>query len=175
MRQTKQGATLSKQVLLGLAAAAVLVPPAWGYVNGGDFRVRRGIDEQLLKVRGWGVGSVPLKDAGKYLDAEDVNQLVGRALQALPEKDRDRVPVEDKREVARLAREAIRGARSDSKEVIQEGQTGSLRYKVGAYAFESYWETNYGGKREIHERRSGLIPFVALRVVEPREPAGERP
>ena len=53
--------------------------------------------------------------------------------------------------------------------------SGVLRYQVGAYAFEEYWETNYGGKREIHARRTGLVPFVALKVVHARDRAKPQP
>jgi hypothetical protein len=46
---------------------------------------------------------------------------------------------------------------------------GSLKYQVGVLTFETYWETNYGGKRQIHARRSGLAPFVALKIVDGKD------
>jgi len=114
-----------------------------------------------MKASGWGISIADPKS-----DDRDVNMLVGQALKNLPEKQADKVTVELKREVARLAREAIRTATLSQKEVIQKGQIGSVHYQVGAYQYETYWETNYR-KREIHARRKGLEPFVALKVTAP--------
>src|SRR5262245_40117816 len=152
----------SRLGLIGLAAVAVLGPAAWAYVNGGDFHNTLAKYEQQLKGAGWVTSFAPALPG--VPDKLDVGQLVGKALQALPEKEAARVTPEVKREVARLAREAMDSALSNKKQVIKEGKTGSLRYQVGMYAFERYWETNYGGKREIHARQTGLAPFVALKV-----------
>jgi len=171
MRQAKSGRVPRGRGLLGLVALAALVPPAWAYVNGGDYHNTLRDYEKRLKAGGWGVSS-----AESVWGLPAVNQLVGRALQALPEKDAGRVPVEAKREVARLTEEAIQTARVNKQQVIKEGQAGLLRYRVGAYAFESYWETNYRGEgRRIHDRRTGLAPFVALKVVDAKGPDRPRP
>lgn len=164
-----------------LLVALVLTSPAWAYVNGGDFHSNLRDFEKRLKAGGWGWHFTAPLPAGAFVRGEIagikvtpddnadyqryVNELVGKALKALPGDKADDVPVGDRREVARLAREAIRSAVTDKKEVIKEGRAGSVRYQVGVLAFESYWETNYGGKRELHERRSGLVPFVALKVI----------
>lgn len=37
MRQTTFGSALYKGLFFGLAAIAALAPPAWAYVNGGDY------------------------------------------------------------------------------------------------------------------------------------------
>src|SRR5439155_4041586 len=79
-----------------------------------------------------------------------------------------------KRAVARFTREAIQLAASNNQQTTKEGQIGSLGYQVGVYYFESYWETNYGGKREIHARRSGRVPFVALKIVDGEHKAKSR-
>src|SRR5437868_2918574 len=154
MRQAKYGRWLSKQSFLGLLMATALGPPAWAYVNyvnGGDYHDTFKDYEKSLKSRGWGVSS----GAAITADRDAVNQMVGRALQALPEKDAGKISVEVKREIARLTREAMQLAASNNQQTTKEGQLGSLRYQVGVYNFESYWETNYGGKREIHARRTG--------------------
>jgi hypothetical protein len=161
MRQAKTKLGLSECALIGLVAAALLAPPAWAYVNGGDFHTTRKNYETWLRFTGWKVSCADPAPADY-----DVNQLVGRAVKALPEKEADKVSVEAKREVARVAQAAIRDAVWGRRQVVKEGRTGLLKYRVGAYTFESYWETNYGGKREIHERRTGVVPFVAVRVVD---------
>jgi hypothetical protein len=168
MRQTKSGPELSKRAFLGLLLAAALVSPAWTYVNGGDYHDTFKDYEKSLKARGWGVSS----GAAVPADRDVVNQLVGRALQALPPKDAGKISIETKREIARLTQEAIRLAASNNLQTTKEGQIGSLRYQVGVYSFESYWETNYGGKREIHARRTGRIPFVALKMVDVKQSRG---
>src|SRR5436305_649407 len=107
-------------------------------------------------------------------ERERLKRMVGRALQALLKKDAGKISVEAKREIARLTREAIQLAASNNHQTTKEGQLGSLRYQVGVYYFESYWETNYGGKREIHARRSGRVPFVALKIVDREHKAKSR-
>jgi hypothetical protein len=147
-----------------------LVPAALAYINGGDFHSTLTTFEKSLKGNGWGVSF------GAALPANgDANQLVGRALQSLPETDTGAISVEAKREVARLTREAIQHAVKNKQQTIKKGQTGSLQYQVGVYEFESYWETNYGGKREIHARRTGLVPFVALKVVDTKDRPRQQP
>lgn len=188
MRQQTFGRRLSKRIIAGLAALAALAPVAWGYINGGDYHNTFANYTRDLKAKGWGVGfgatmsgDRPRGDGGLAFVPPDnpehqryINQLVGQALQVLPEKGADRVSAEAKREVARLTREAIQDAVNKKGQAIKTGQTGSLHYTVGAFAYSAYWETNYGKKRELHEQRSGLIPFVALKLVnaegQPKQP-----
>jgi hypothetical protein len=177
------------QVVTGLLALAVLVPPAWAYVNGGDYHNSFRRWEKQLKSSGWGVGHgtpavrdrndprrfrVPVQ-VSDGLDSREyqrwVDEITARAIQSLPKGDAAKTAAEAKREVARHARRVIHQALSAGQERIKEGRTGALRYQVGAYDFESYWETNYGGKQKIHERQSGLIPFVALQVVDAKDGA----
>lgn len=186
MQQRKAGAGWQARMLLGLVAVAVSAPPAWAYVNGGDYHNTYRDHVKSLKGARWAVSAgtfvstsykrarLPSGYVGVAQPKEDdferdVNQLVGRALKALPEKEAAKLSAEAKRAVARLTREAIRDAVSGSRQVIKKGRVGSLRYQVGAYAYESYWETNYNGKRKVHERRSGLAPFVALKFDAPKE------
>lgn len=186
MRDTWSKAGLRGRVVLGLVAAVVLAPAAWAYVNGGDYYNTYRDHVKSLKGARWAVSggtfvSTANKRAAflppgyvgvarpKEADFErDVNQLVGRALKALPEKEAAKLSAEAKRAVARLTREAIRDAVSGSRQVIKKGRIGSLRYQVGAYAYESWWETNYGGKHKVHARTSGLAPLVALKIDAPK-------
>jgi hypothetical protein len=184
---------------LGLVTAAVcaagvvdLVPSAGAYVNGGVFHSTLKDYEKRLKTNGWGVSfAAPLAadcdrtkvvaegvkvappDNARY--QRYVNQLVGRALKALPAKDAARISTRAKREVARLTRAALQKGVANKEQVIQKGQTGALQYRVGAYGFETWWETNYGGKRETHEKRAGLAPFVALKVVAAKGQTRQQP
>jgi hypothetical protein len=171
MRQTKTGVVGSERTLIGLVAVAALAAPAWAYINGGDFHDTLKNFEKSLETGGWAAsfgGAIPA-------DREEVAGMLARALRGLPAKDAARIPVEAKREVARIAREAIQNAASNKRQVIEQGRAGPLQYAVGVYHFESYWETNYGGKREVHARRSGQVPFVALKVVPAKDRAGQRP
>jgi hypothetical protein len=176
--------------VVGLVTGFALVPGAWAYVNGGDFHSTLRDFEKQLKARGWVVNvavPVPGDNGGHVAQGVKVtppdnaayqryvNLLVGRALQALPAKEAEQISAEAKREVVRLTRETIREAVSKKRHIIREGQKGFLQYQVGAFQFESYWETNYGGKREIHEKRSGLSPIVALKVVKAKGLAKQRP
>ena len=163
MRQVGSGSA-ARTILCWLVLAS-LVPAGWAYVNGGDFHDSRKTLEKELKAKGWGVSF-----AGPRLTDDAVNELVGRALQALPAGQADRVPIEAKRAVARIAREAIKKASATGKDVIETGQVGPVRYHVGTQTFESYWETNYNKKREIHARRTSLASFAALKVTAPQAP-----
>jgi hypothetical protein len=187
MPQAKPGGGPRKVALLGLVTLALLAPPAWAYVNGGTYHTTLGRYERRLKAAGWRVscgvpkptdGEGPIKgvEAGVPGGSTDgpaydrwVNRLVGRALQALPKKDAAKVPDEAKRRVARLAREAIGEALWKKWDVIKEGRTGPLRYRVGAYAFETYWEASERGRRKLYPGRKGLVPFVAVKLVERRD------
>lgn len=173
---------------LGLLLIAVGGPAIWGYVNGGDYHSTLKTFANGLKSEGWSASFgtyLPADGArtkevaeGVKTDPPDnpayqrhINLLLGEALQSNPvKKEADKIPAETKREVARLAREAIRSALARKEAVIKKGQIGTLHYQVGACAFESYWETNYGGKRQTHARRNGLAPFIALKVVPAKEP-----
>jgi len=171
MQQAKSGLRLSTRAFISVVMVGALVPGALAYINGGDFHTTLRTFEKSLKGNGWGVNFGAEIPANR----DDVNQLVIRAVQSLPEVDRGTISVEAKREVARLTREAIQHALKNKQQTIKKGQTGTLQYQVGVYEFESYWETNYGGKREIHARRTGLVPFVALKVVDTKDRPGQQP
>jgi hypothetical protein len=169
-------------IFAGLVTVAALAGPAWPYVNGGDFHNTFLSYAKKLKAQGWGVShgtSVPEDGDRTKLVAQDVkvtpadnakyqgyiNQLVARALKALPEKSADQLSARARRAVTRLTREAIRAAVLNQRQVITKGRSGAVEYQVGVFRYEQWWETNYGGKRKIHEKRAGLVPFVALKVV----------
>ena len=182
MRPAPSAPRFAGRAFIGLLAVAVLGPSAWAYVNGGDYHSTLKTFERKLKTKGWGVSfatPLPADTGGARFVAKGVkadpdnpeyqryvNQLIERALKSLPAKDADRISAAAKREVARLAQQAILDAAADNREVIAQGRTGSVKYRVGVGEFESWWETNYGGKHEIHARQTGLVPFVALKVVD---------
>jgi hypothetical protein len=188
MQQATDTWRLIVRIIVGLAVVA-LSPSAWGYINGGDYRNSLDRYEKMLKFEGWGVsfaapmsGNAPRGARGLAFVPPDnpehqryINQLVGQALQSLPEKKAATISPEAKREIASLTRETIQQAAANKRQVIKQGQTGSLQYQVGAYAFEAYWETNYGGTRRIHERKSGLAPFVALKVADTKDQPERQP
>src|SRR5262249_51650694 len=98
---------------------------------------------------------------------KDVNRVVGLAMKGLPGKDAEKVPIEDKKEVARALALALKAAGEKEEVCVKKGRAGVLEYQVGAVEYESYWVTNYKGEgRRIHARRSGLLPFVAVKLAE---------
>jgi hypothetical protein len=182
MPQAKSLSRLKRRCLIGLVGLAVLVPAAGAYVNGGDYYDTQRSYEKRLKAKGWAVdfGSALGADCAKSKEVADgvkvtpvnnakfqkyVNQLIGKALKALPEKDVDKITTETKREVARLARRAIKKAVIKNEQVLSRGQVGSLEYQVGVLHYKKWWETNYPREgRRIHARQEGLVPTVALKV-----------
>src|SRR4051812_43197873 len=105
MRQAASGRGFIRRVLVGLATIAALAPPAWGYINGGTYHNTLDGYQERLKAEGWGVsvggpmsGHAPRGAVGLAFVPPDspehpryVNQLVGRALRALPGKDASQV------------------------------------------------------------------------------------
>jgi hypothetical protein len=181
MRQAKSGRWWRGRTFIGLLAAAALVPSAGAYVNGGDYYDTLRSFEKGLKSNGWGVrftaplaancdtskevaDGVKVAPLGNDKYQRFVNQLIGRALKALPGKDADAISTKDKREIARLARVAIRKAVRQNQQFIEKGQMGSLQYQVGVYYYKKWWETNYDGKRKVYPNGDGLVPFVALKI-----------
>ena len=184
MTQLKYRPVIGRRPFLALLLVwAVLVPCARSYINGGDFHSTLRNFEKSLKASGWSThfgtpfppdcdqtgqvtASVKVVPPGNPEYHQWVNEQVGRAIQSLPEKHRDRIDIETRREIASLAREAIEQGVAKKQHLIKKALTGPVQYQVGVFEFESYWETNYGGKRKIHAKRTGLVPIVALRVVE---------
>src|SRR5215467_7636351 len=103
MREAKSGLSLSTRAFISLVIIGALAPAALAYINGGDFHTTLRTFEKSLKGNGWGVSFGAEIPANR----DDVNQLVIRALQSLPEMDRGTISVEVKREIARLTGEAI--------------------------------------------------------------------
>jgi hypothetical protein len=156
------------QLLLGWGVLAVLVPAVAAYINGGDRVDTRDAFTKTMRAEGWGLGF-------GGLEVEDVNVLVGQAVRALPRDQADRIPVEVKREVARLARRAIDAGASSGAEVIERGRLGAVRYQVGLGSFQTHIETNYKGEgRKVYRRGSYLSAFVALKVADAKEPREQK-
>src|SRR5262245_26625349 len=110
MRQGTSGRHGSARGLLSLVAILVVIPSAWAYINGGDYHTTRWAFEQQLRRDHWAVSSGdPLPrdyEATKRISSKvradppdnaelrhHVSQLVGRALQALPQKEADKIPL----------------------------------------------------------------------------------
>jgi uncharacterized protein (TIGR03000 family) len=157
---------LCKLLILASVAVVIPVPPVWAYINGGvhhstlkDYGERRKFQGWAVEYWDWLVWD-PNTDAFR----SSVYQMVGRTLKAIPHQGEENIPIEVKREVARRALETIQEAMANRRAKLVVGKIGSLRYEIGTVMDDSYWETNYGGKRQIHDRRSRLVPFVALRA-----------
>jgi hypothetical protein len=165
---------MRRYLWLSVVAVFALAAPALGYVNGGDdYRLKIKTYEKKLTAAGyrtaWGTYWFTSRDndakrlAGTMKD-DDINQLVGKALKALPKEEAARVPVADKKEVARKLKAALESTKADGKESVKKGKAGSLQFEVGVHTFEYYYETNYKGQgKKKHNHRTGLIPFVALK------------
>jgi hypothetical protein len=182
MLLTKAKSSWQARCSIGLMALAVLVPAAGAYVNGGDYYDTQRSYEKRLKAKGWAVhfGTALGAECAKSKEVADgvkvtpvnnakyqkyVNQLIGKALKALPEKEVDKISTETKREVARLARRAIKTGVLKNQQFLKRGQVGSLEYQVGVLHYKKWWETNYPGEgRRIHARQEGLVPTVALKI-----------
>jgi hypothetical protein len=166
---------------LSLVVIAALAAPALAYVNGGDYHNTLRDYQSRLKSEGWGVSvwehtwqkvdGINISELATTNPPTDpkfeefVNQLLGRALRELPEKDRASIPLDVKREVARRARDVLHSGISRDAWTIKSGQVGQVRYRIGMYKFEQWWETNYNGEgRRIHAKSTGLAPFIALKV-----------
>jgi len=146
---------------------------AWvslAYVNGGTYHHTLQKHRDQLRAQGWAVctsqDEVRRPESRKQ---ESPSQLIGRTVQQLPEEVRDKVAPQTKRELAKIAAKAFKTGQDKKEQNIVEGRTGDVRYRLGTFAYESYWETDYreGSKekvRTIHELRKGLGEFVALRV-----------
>jgi hypothetical protein len=183
MGYATRGRSWSAQALIGFATIAALVPSAWAYVNGGDFHSTLRDYESKLRSNGYGVRvgralapdcdktgevtrdvKVTPPDNAEYQDY--TNQMVARAIRCLPDDEAKEISAEARREVARQARAAIAEGVSNKRAVNKTGRLGRVSYQVGVYSYQTWWETNYGGKREIHARQSALAPFVAVMVEE---------
>ena len=166
MRRMRLDSRLCQRCFMAVIVAVVLNSPVWAYINGGvhhstlkDYGERRKFQGWAVEYWDWLVWD-PNTDAFR----SSVYQMVGRTFKAIPHNGEEKIPIEVKREVARRAMETIQEAMANSRANLVVGKIGSLRYEVGTVMDDSYWETNYGGKRKIHDRRSRLVPFVALQA-----------
>jgi len=161
--------TARSRFCLALCAAAALAAPALAYVNGGDYHNTWKAEKKELTAAGYAVATgyhVESLDGLRHAaNEEDVNRVVGLALKELPEKDAEKVPVRDKEEVARALAVALKASREKDGPCVKKGRAGVLEYQAGAAAYDAYWVTNYKGEgRRVHARRSGFLPFVALKL-----------
>src|SRR4051812_39858070 len=96
--------TVRSYFCLALCAAAALAAPALAYVNGGDYHDTGKAKKKALTDKGYAVATGSsvgsLKKLPDAANDEDVKRVVGLALKELPEKVLDKVPIEDKRQLA---------------------------------------------------------------------------
>lgn len=138
---------------------------AMAYVNGGDFKSTHQDYEKSLLFQGWGVSAhIPKRNEAKLTQPQqqDINQWVGSAIRGIKEPAAEEISPEVKREIAAAAADAINKGLSESRQVLVDGKAGPLHYRVGTYAYEQWWETNYRGRTETHALRKKLAVFVAV-------------
>jgi hypothetical protein len=153
-------------------ATAFCIGPAWAYVNSSDYFSTQTKYPEQLRSQGWGVCCSwepeylqALREKAKRGDEKPdpqdaVNQLVAHALQDRTFKHADKVSAEDKRALAKIAREAIEAGE------LKEGKIGALNYRVGIYSYEAYWERvdREGRKQKISSTPQAR--FVAVKYGE---------
>ena len=170
MRQTRCGLELSKVILVALATVA-LASPASAFI--GDFHNTLRHYEAHLTGQGWEVRVVyPQQTEWSELvpSEHSVNQLIGAVLRKFSKADADKVSLETKREISRIAREAIAQGLMEGKTNLKTGTTGSVRYRVGISRYTTYYTGRSASQaRDKSERihvdrneRSGLALLIAL-------------
>ncbi len=169
MRQTKCGLELRKKILVALAVIALASPAR---ASLGTYRNTLTTDKARLASAGWKVGVVydQVAEGNNQVPSQhSVNQTIGEVLKRFSKEDADKVTLETKREVSRIACEAIAKGFKHKRTHLQTGITGSLRYRVGVFEYKRYYVPGKGewqgaGANDV---RFGLAPIIALM---PREP-----
>lgn len=168
MWPTKCGLELSKRIFAALALVVALASPAWAGIGTREDTLRN--YQATLERQGWMVRTgreIRINQAA----LNSVKQLIDEVLEKFSKEDADKVTPETKRDIARIATEAIAKGVKDNKTTLQTGITGSLRYRVGVFRYRIYSRPNPGAgrrERETFERwgkkpeQSGLAPLVAL-------------
>jgi uncharacterized protein (TIGR03000 family) len=160
---------------------AALASPAWASIGIRNDTLRN--YQTTLSRRGWKVRSgralmewpgcagsgQPAERINQTTLEHSINQLIDDVVETFSKEDVDKVTPETKREVARIAREAIAKGVRESKTTLQTGIAGSLCYRVGVFRYRTYYGPGTGAQaREEWERRgeknerSGLAPLIAL-------------
>jgi uncharacterized protein (TIGR03000 family) len=160
MRQARCVLGLSKQRILAGVTVAVLTFPVWAGIGIQNNDPLSG-EKMRLKVAGWAGTFGPNLPESSLPDKTELeraaNQLLDASANYLPREIAAKVSMEIKREIARIAGEAFEQAILEEQQTIKIGQTGSLRYKVGALR---YYGDTY--RRGTKVSSGGLAPFVAL-------------
>jgi uncharacterized protein (TIGR03000 family) len=160
MRPAQGALGLSTRRILVVVTVAVLTSAAWAGVKVGNLDPLSG-EKMRLKEAGWAGTFGPNLPESSLPDKAELqraaNQLVGSSANYLPKEIAAKVSREMKDEIARIAREAFEQAILEERSITKMGQTGSLRYKVGALRY--YGDTYRRGEKVSS---GGLAPFVAL-------------
>jgi uncharacterized protein (TIGR03000 family) len=165
MRKSNCRWTMHLRMVVALALAAALATSVGAYINGGVHHSTLKIHEKRLRRIGWAVSvgeALPLQLTDQSELERSVNQLIGQALLTFGSADMDKVSLETKREIARIAREAIEKGIKDKQTNLETGILGSLRYQVGVVGYSSYWENEEFGRTRIRGRSFGYAPVIAL-------------
>jgi uncharacterized protein (TIGR03000 family) len=164
MRPTKCGLELSKRILVALVLVVALASSTWATIGIPNDTLRN--YQATLARLGWKVRSA---------ENSSFNQLIDEVIETFAKVDADKVTQETKRDIARIAGEAIRQGMKDKKTTLKTGITGSLRYRVGVFQYHTWYGPGTGRQaREEWERKGdkrerwGFAPLIALM---PREPA----
>lgn len=186
MRPTEWGLQRSKQIIAALVMVVTLASPAWASIGILHDTLRN--YQATLSTRGWKVrvGRALMEwpdRAGRGQPSEridqaalerSINQLIDEVLETFAKEDANKVTQETKRDIARIAREAIEKGVKDDKTTLNTGISGLLRYRVGVFRYRTYYGPGTGSRaREEWERRGekdehlGLAPLIALMPWEP--------
>lgn len=168
MRQMKCSLELKTRILIALAVI-VLASPVWA--GKGTYRNTLTPYKSTLASAGWKVGVVYDQLAHRNDQApseHSVNQSIGKVLKEFSKEDADKVTLEAKREVSRIAREAMAKGFKDKRTTLRTGITGFLRYRVGVFEYKRYYVPGKGEWQggSSHEQFR-LAPIIALMPKDP--------
>lgn len=166
---------------------------AFAYINGGVYH--SGLKDYTERQRGSG-GSVAV---GAPLAAEDwekrqvapdtlvaadddaryrqfFNQLVAGAVRDLPPvAGEPTLSAAQQRELATVARAAIRAGVTQRRGHLERGSLGPLDYEVGLFEFQAWYVSEERGQRRVDGHRTGYVPIIALRRGQAQTPPPAAP
>lgn len=167
MRQTKCSLELKERIF---AVVAIIVLASSLLAGLGTYRNTLTTFKGRLASAGWKVGVVydRLADRNNQAPSEhSVNQTIGEVLKKFSNEDADKISLETKREVSRIAREAIAEGFKDKRTNLRTGITGSLRYRVGVFKYTRYYVPGKGEYTGGGDQTTGLAPIIALLPKDP--------
>lgn len=181
-------------VACAVTLIAARPPVAKAYINGGDFRhdfeeqkglvskggwrvafaapkVAEGDRHFAAKMRQSGTATTVIPDPKNQAEfSRWVKQLVARAIAELPKDEATRFTPELRDQLVVTAQEQLAAALGEKPPLPTVRVLGPFECKAGAFDIHSWWFTNYKGGVEagprIHaEKKAGICPFVAVRLI----------